>query len=174
MIIATSFPTTRNPFLLSLVLGPSNELPRPEQFGFTAYFITGSFLVYVGTFIRSKCYEYLGRHFTFELSLRKEHKLITSGPYSIVRHPGYTGSLSVYTGILITQLGSGSWWAECGLWSMVSFRVFGVLWVSWCVVSMVALLGRIPKEDYVLRGEFSDQWDAWARKTPYRLIPFVY
>jgi protein-S-isoprenylcysteine O-methyltransferase Ste14 len=32
----------------------------------------------------------LGRQFSPQLQLRREHQLITSGPYSHVRHPLYT------------------------------------------------------------------------------------
>ena len=39
--------------------------------------------------------------FTFEMSIRKDHMLITSGPYGVVRHPGYTGFLLVVIGMLL-------------------------------------------------------------------------
>jgi len=39
--------------------------------------------------------------FTFEMSIRKEHILVTSGPYGVVRHPGYTGALLAIGGMLL-------------------------------------------------------------------------
>ena len=49
----------------------------------------------VGGLIRYKCYRTLGSMFTFEMSIRKDHILVTSGPYAIVRHPSYTGIILV-------------------------------------------------------------------------------
>jgi len=39
--------------------------------------------------------------FTFEMSIRKNHKLITSGPYAIVRHPSYVGVILVASGLML-------------------------------------------------------------------------
>lgn len=35
--------------------------------------------------------EALGNLFTFEVMIRKNHKLITDGPYAYLMHPSYTG-----------------------------------------------------------------------------------
>lgn len=54
----------------------------------------------------------------------------------------------------------------------------GQLCVVLVVVLMVipaALFGyRMPLEDKALRSEFGQEWDEWAKKVPYRLIPGVY
>jgi len=63
--------------------------------------IVGAFMVTVGGLIRLECYRRLGRMFTFEMSIRKEHILVTSGPYGVVRHPGYTGALLAIGGMLL-------------------------------------------------------------------------
>ena len=43
----------------------------------------------------------MGRLFTVERSIRKDHLRVTSGPYAIVRHPSYTGLLIVYIGMIL-------------------------------------------------------------------------
>jgi len=58
-------------------------------------------MVTLGGLIRLECYRQLGTMFTFEMSIRKDHMLVTSGPYGIVRHPGYTGILLVISGMLL-------------------------------------------------------------------------
>jgi len=58
-------------------------------------FLIGTFMASVGGLIRYKCYRTLGSMFTFEMSIRKDHILVTSGPYAIVRHPSYTGIILV-------------------------------------------------------------------------------
>lgn len=45
------------------------------------------------------CYCELGNLFTFEVSIRNDHKLIQSGPYHTVRHPGYLGVLLSVAGV---------------------------------------------------------------------------
>jgi protein-S-isoprenylcysteine O-methyltransferase Ste14 len=64
-------------------------------------FLVGSFMTALGGFIRYKCYKALGKMFTFEMSIQKDHKLVTSGPYNSVRHPGYTGVLFAMSGLLL-------------------------------------------------------------------------
>ncbi|EIW84539.1 hypothetical protein CONPUDRAFT_151555 [Coniophora puteana RWD-64-598 SS2] len=52
-----------------------------------ALFITGALLALAGSQLRLLCFRTLGKHFVFNVALKKNHRLITSGPYSIVRHP---------------------------------------------------------------------------------------
>ena len=63
--------------------------------------IIGASMATLGGLIRHRCYQVLGRMFTFEMSIRRDHMLITSGPYGVVRHPGYTGFLLVVIGMLL-------------------------------------------------------------------------
>ncbi|EKM52178.1 uncharacterized protein PHACADRAFT_212748 [Phanerochaete carnosa HHB-10118-sp] len=117
-------------------------------------FAIGTLFMVVGTLIRVASYRQLGRHFTFELAIRKDHKLVTSGPYSVVRHPSYTGYWVYITGIAVSQLGPGSLYAELGLWRNP--------------------LGFLAGEDSALLQEFGDEWLVWAKRTPYRLVPGIY
>ena len=54
----------------------------------------------------------MGRMFTFEMSIRRDHKLVTSGPYGVVRHPGYTGILLVVSGMLLLHASEVSFLLE--------------------------------------------------------------
>lgn len=81
----------------------------------------------------------------------------------------------MFVGIFLTEMGAGSWFGECGLWgTSLGWRIWGTLWSLLYVVTAAMLISRTWKEDQVLRGEFRKQWDEWARKTPYRLVPFVF
>ena len=64
----------------------------------TSLFFVGAFMVTLGGYIRYSCFQALGRLFTFEMSIRDKHELITNGPYSVVRHPSYTGALLTLIG----------------------------------------------------------------------------
>ncbi|PSR70820.1 hypothetical protein PHLCEN_2v13261 [Hermanssonia centrifuga] len=140
----------------------------------SAQFLTGFTLMVLGASLRAISYRYLGKDFTFELAVRKEHKLVTTGPYYPVRHPSYTGAILFMAGAIISQMGHGSYWSECGLWHGAWGLILGLVYVALIPYVVVVIFLRMPNEDAILREEFKEDWDAWARRTPYRLIPFVH
>ena len=137
-------------------------------------FVLGFILSVFGGYMRATCYRHMGRFCTFELTIQDEHKLITSGPYAIVRHPSYLGLFAFYSGSAICMFGPGSFWSAAGMWGTLPGMVFGGYYAIYMVYVGIALFARAAKEDEVLRKEFNDQWVSWSKKTPYRLIPFVY
>ena len=58
-------------------------------------------MIALGGYIRWACYRALGRLFTFEMSIRDNHELVTDGPYGWVRHPAYTGILLIVAGVIL-------------------------------------------------------------------------
>lgn len=131
-------------------------------------------MIVAGTQIRRTCYRYLGRHFTFTPSLQEDHRLITTGPYSVVRHPSYSGGLLVAIGLLLSRLGAGSWLWEARFTAGPLGKAAVGLWFLHTLGAAFIALERIPKEDEMLRKEFGAEWDVWARQTPYRYIPWIY
>ncbi|KAJ3555567.1 hypothetical protein NM688_g2505 [Phlebia brevispora] len=142
--------------------------------GVPADFLAGFLLLVSGSYIRATCYHTLGRHFTFHLSLQDGHELITHGPYAIVRHPSYAGHMLVAAGILLTQLGPSSYWTRMHFWGHTSGQIVGVVHILTTLFSVWVVLARVGKEDAVLRAVFKEKWDAWAERTPYKLVPLVY
>ncbi|KAI0766919.1 hypothetical protein BD413DRAFT_494185 [Trametes elegans] len=139
----------------------------------TAPFLLGAALLVFGAGLRKVCYRTLGRHFTFQLAVLKGHELVTSGPYAVVRHPSYTGWLASMAGMLLVQLAPGGWLAESGvLQTLVGKAVIGY-WVGIVCMTMLTAVMRVGKEEAVLREEFKEKWDRWAKRTPYALIPYV-
>ncbi|KAG1734978.1 hypothetical protein EDB19DRAFT_1638726 [Suillus lakei] len=141
----------------------------------TPSFLVGSGLVTSGGFIRWLCYRILGRYFTFLLSVRQDHRLITTGPYAIVRHPSYTGMMMLCLGIIILHGSRNSWLRASG----ISAKIPGILPVviagtSLCVAVNLALFVRMKREDRMMHLAFGEEWEAWARKVKYRIIPGVY
>lgn len=57
---------------------------------------------------------------------------------------------------------------------LLASKVFTAAWNTYTLVSAILLLARVNKENDVLRKEFGEQWEAYARKAPYRLIPYIY
>lgn len=146
-----------------------------HKIAISMYFLLGTSLILAGTTLRILCFRWLGRHFTFELSVKKDHQLVTDGPYAYVRHPSYAGSTATLMGVILAGVGRGSWLFECGLWGSSSiWGVVGVSWVTFYSVAALLLLLRVPKEDEVLGDHFKGQWGEWAKRTPYRVIPFLF
>jgi protein-S-isoprenylcysteine O-methyltransferase Ste14 len=77
-------------------------------------------------------------------------KVITTGPYALVRHPMYVGVLVMTAGV---PLALGSWW---GL--LIAFFMIPILIV------------RILDEEKMLFGEL-EGYEAYARGVRYRLVP---
>jgi len=66
----------------------------------------------------------LGAIWSAAPTVLEEHKLRTSGPYSVTRHPIYTGLLAMLAGTALLA-GGGRW--------IVAFPVFSCWWRSSCI-----------------------------------------
>ena len=128
-----------------------------------------------GALIRKACYREMGKHFTFEITIHEDHRLVTSGPYSFVRHPSYFAMCLVATGSALCLLGEGSWLVECGILDSSIGRTFAVFWFAdMCFAPAVMLFTRVKVEDDMLKKTFGKQWEDWAKRTPYAVIPGIY
>jgi protein-S-isoprenylcysteine O-methyltransferase Ste14 len=94
-------------------------------------------------------------YFSMIVRIQQErgHTVVTSGPYRLVRHPGYVGSIVAYLG---TPLLLGSWWA------------FGL-----GVVTAVLMIVRTALEDRTLQTELPG-YVKYTQQTRYRLLPGVW
>ena len=171
-ILAREFPSPLSDTVLSVLFSDPSAVARLKL---SPIFLVGFLLLVVGATMRQICYNTLGKFFTFQLAVFKGHKLVTSGPYSLVRHPSYTAFLIARAGLFVVQIFPGSYVFENGLldtrWTAIMIAVWEV-WILSIIFEIVVM--RIPREDAVLRKEFGAEWDSWAKKTPYRLIPYVY
>ena len=131
--------------------------------------------IVLGTWIRLMTYRHLGRFFRFEASIQRDHELIVSGPYSVVRHPSYTGVILVFGGLFPWHLSKGSWIMESGLWNTMLGRLLVVVYFSLLdILPSLFTLARMSKEDKALRNEFGQKWDDWAKRVPYSIFPGIY
>lgn len=147
--------------------------PTPEL-RLSPLFLIGWLLLALGGSLRLLCYRRLGRLFTFRLSIADDHRLITTGPYAIVRHPSYMAWIVFMSGLLLMQLSPGSWFAECGPSdSMIGCSAMAA-WVVYNLYIMSCAPGRMRREDETLKKHFGDEWVQWSKQTPYKLVPGLY
>lgn len=91
-----SFPHQSAP---SHLTSPAQNFGQALELRPTNAFILSLLLAIIGASLRLAAYKGLGHMFTFEMSIRRDHKLITHGVYGWVRHPAYTGVLLFAAGV---------------------------------------------------------------------------
>jgi protein-S-isoprenylcysteine O-methyltransferase Ste14 len=80
-------------------------------------------------------------------------KVISTGPYALVRHPKYVGDLFLVIG---TPLALGSWWA-----------------LAFVLVTIPALAWRILDEEKLLKKDLPGYVE-YTQKVRYRLVPYLW
>lgn len=111
--------------------------------------IVGSLLYFPGMFFLLWARLTLGKNYFvstgFGAQLFKEHQLVTSGPYAIVRHPMYMGLILAATGSLLIY----------ATWTTVYFAGFAPL-----------MFFRARREETALAAEFGNRWLEYCRRVP--------
>ena len=147
---------------------------KPENLHMSNAAAIGLTLMVVGSLLRLMSYRHLGRFFRFETSIQKDHELIVSGPYSVVRHPSYTGGILISCGLFPWHLSKGSWIMESGSWNTMLGRLLVMIYFSIIFLIIFFTLGRTSKEDIALRNQFGKKWDDWAKSVRYSIFPGIY
>lgn len=137
---------------LALVFFPIRGLGRflPAS---TLIMTAGLVVEGLGLFLTIWARRCLGRNWSGEISIKVDHELIRSGPYKLLRHPIYTGLLTMYVG---TAVVAGTWLALIGL-AMAAF----------------AYWRKIRLEEKNLNVAFGTDYDAYRRET-WALIPGLF
>lgn len=147
---------------------------KPTDFVLTPWSLFGCLLIVIGSWIRWRCYVELGSFFTYDLSIRENHRLVTSGPYSFVRHPSYSGGWLMLFGMHFWYGAPGSWVRESGMLDkttgLLPFGLFVLANFTICVAAAI----RTRSEDAMLRETFGEKWDQWSKKVPYALCPGIF
>jgi len=149
-------------------------LGGPDTTRITPLFVAGSTFIALGGYIRWQCYRTLGRFFTFQLSVRNDHRLVTGGPYSVVRHPSYTGMLCNFLGVALLYARPDSWLIRSGVLQNPVVKAGVLFWVGFSMAITTGMFTRCPKEDKMMQKEFGDEWKEWAGRVKYWMIPGIY
>lgn len=122
--------------------------------GSDVHFSIGTAIMWAGMFLRFWAVYTLGGFFSTVITVQRNHRIITAGPYKYVRHPSYTGALLILSGIGVAFGNS------------IGFLLGMVL-------VMIGYCYRINVEEKILIASFGSEYSEYA-KTKKRLIPFVY
>lgn len=95
----------------------------------------------------------LGNRFSGLVAIQPGHHLVTSGIYSVIRHPSYLGAL-------VFSLG----------WSLAFRSAAGVLLTA---AMLIPLLSRIAAEERLLASEFGAEYAAYRARTA-RMLPGIW
>lgn len=132
----------------------STAVPALRILGESIPFILGVVLAWGGIILRAAAFRALGRYFTFHVETRPDQPVISTGPYRLLRHPGYTG-------LWLTLIGLG---LICGTWIALAATV---------LLPAIGLTVRIRVEERALEAELGEAYVDFAA-TRKRLIPFVW
>ena len=94
----------------------------------------------------------LGRNWSSTVTLKQDHELIRRGPYALVRHPIYTGLLSMSVGTMVLT----------GLVESVGVVAVGIVYVVF----------KVRDEERLMSETFPSQYPEY-RRTVKSIIPFI-
>ncbi len=128
---------------------PAGRLPFYPVFA-----AVGTFLFVAGLVLRWWAIITLGRFFTVDVTIEKDHELVDRGPFRVVRHPSYSGVLLAFLGFALTL---------CN-WAALAVVFLPIL---------AAFIRRMNVEEEALVGALGPVYVAYIQRTS-RLIPFLY
>jgi len=117
-------------------------------------FVAGMVLAWGGILLRAWAFRTLGRYFTFRVEVGPDQPVVSTGPYRVLRHPGYSALVLILVGLGLVY---GTW--------------IGVL--AMAVLPAIGLVVRIRVEERALIEELGDRYLEYAAGRK-RMIPFVW
>ncbi|KAF9420309.1 hypothetical protein BGZ76_004102 [Entomortierella beljakovae] len=145
-----------------------------------------------GVAFRKWAFITLDRFFTYQLTIRKDHKLVHTGPYKYLRHPSYTGGLisALFLQIFLWHQGiyevvvlSMNWTLAVGngsseVYPIIPNTILGIgggIWVAVFITSLITArcVIRVWDEEAMLSEHFGDEWTVYANRR-WRFLQFVY
>jgi protein-S-isoprenylcysteine O-methyltransferase Ste14 len=144
--------------LIAIVLVSTTWIPLPWLYrplwrvGLWPFWL-GAALTVGGLLFAIWAREHLGRNWSRSVSIKQDHELITSGPYAVVRHPIYTGSLAGFLGIAI---------AISEVRGFVAFVLFYLMF--WA---------KLSKEEQWMRSQFGETYTKYVHRTA-ALVPYLF
>ena len=118
------------------------------------FFAIGMALFVIGFIIRIHSLLTLKQYFTYSVAKVENHKIIETGLYKFIRHPGYLGQLIIFIGIS-TSISN---------WLSILFMMVPIT---------LGYLYRIKVEERFMTEQLGEDYLNYQEKTK-RLIPMIY
>ena len=118
------------------------------------FFVVGAVLVVIGLIIRILSILTLKRSFTYSVAQVEDQKLIDTGLYKFIRHPGYLGQLLIFLGLAVALSN----------------------WLSILLMMIPVTIGyiyRISVEEKFMAAQMGETYLNYQKRTK-RIIPFIY
>jgi protein-S-isoprenylcysteine O-methyltransferase Ste14 len=115
--------------------------------------LAGVAITYAGLALAVWARIVLGRNWSAAVTIKRDHRLISSGPYSVVRHP-------IYSGLLLALLGTA---LDVG--QLRALVAVGMAFMIWLVKSRT--------EERFMIERFGEEYEDYRRRTR-ALVPFVF
>ena len=96
----------------------------------------------------------LGRNFSVAIEIQQDHRLITDGPYRLIRHPIYAAVMLL--GVSLSLLSADA-----------------AVFFCWCVWTIPVFAYRIRQEERLMEKHFGSQYKDYCQSTR-RVIPGVW
>jgi protein-S-isoprenylcysteine O-methyltransferase Ste14 len=122
----------------------------PDTFGWEC---VGAALTVAGLAVAIWARFYLGRNWSGTVTVKKDHQFIRSGPYSVVRHP-------IYSGFLLAILGTAIYVGQ-----IRGLIALALVLVAWKIKSR--------REESFMESEFGEQYVQYEHEVK-GLVPFVW
>lgn len=137
------FGAQRGPAIINIRILPGNSAVQ----------FTGLFLTLAGGAIAIFARIFLGANWSGKASIKQGHELILAGPYSIVRHP-------IYSGLLLAVVGTAIAFGE-----LRHLLAIPLTFVGWWL--------KIRQEEELLSREFAEQYAAYRQRVKGAIIPRI-
>jgi protein-S-isoprenylcysteine O-methyltransferase Ste14 len=115
--------------------------------------LAGDALAYAGLGLALWARIILGRNWSAAVTIKEDHRLIRTGPYSVVRHP-------IYSGLLLALLGSA-----LDIGEVRALLAVAIAFVIWFFKSRT--------EERFMVEQFGQEYEDYRRRTR-ALVPFIF
>jgi protein-S-isoprenylcysteine O-methyltransferase Ste14 len=144
--------------LVAIVLLATTWIPLPWLYrplwraSFWPFWL-GAALTVSGLLFAVWAREHLGRNWSRSVSIKQDHELITTGPYAVLRHPIYTGTLAGFVGLAV---------------ALSEVRGFVVV-----VLFFLVFWAKLSKEEKWMRSQFGETYAKYVHRTA-ALVPYLF
>lgn len=112
----------------------------------------GAVLAVVGVGVTLWARRVLAGNWSADVTFKKDHELVTAGPYTLSRHPIYTGLTLLFVGTALIQ------------GTLASVIAIGLAFISFLI--------KLAQEERLMTAHFGAAYATYQRRTK-RIIPFV-